>query len=140
MNLFELIYFLTIFAGGYFCGDFLGSHYGIIGWVLGFLSGALITVLIWRLIKIIFSMLFPDPPICKNGKCVFNNNDYEFCGRESNGKRKWRCKCGIEYMGYKLYFKELLADGTLRPYMKNRMGRWTPDNKHEDRKEDGLVE
>lgn len=79
-------------------------------------------------------MLFPLPPICKNGECSFDNKDYKFLGFKSKNKRIWRCKCGQDYLEYKRYFKEILPDGSLKPYMKKDiMGRWKLDISQEEK-------
>jgi len=130
MNIFELLTVLAIIAAGYFGGKLLALHLGLAGWIVGSLLGCGLAILAYRafrfLLKFSDKWLPPRPP-CKNGKCFYD--DYEFVEAKQDGSAVFRCKCGTKYIQNLPYFKELLPDDSVKPYMKkNNVGRWKPDH------------
>jgi hypothetical protein len=126
MNIFELMTLIAIIIASYFCGKWLGSQYGIIGWILGLILGSTLGVtafvVLHRLIDIWYKWR-PLRPICRQGKC--SSDDYELI-ELSNAGAVFRCRCGMKYLKNNRCFMEILDDGSTCAYMRRHsmFGRW----------------
>ena len=126
MNIFELTIFILFIVSGYFSGKFLSCYYGVLGWIIGFIVGCSLFALIYYLIIHYSNKLFPIDPPCKTGKCL--SDGYKIVEYNEKKGSVYRCACGTKYLKKLPYFKEILPDGTTKPYMKkNKKGRWEPD-------------
>ena len=133
MNIFELLTVLAIIVAGYFGGKLLALHLGLMGWIVGSILGCVLAILAYQVFRFLLKLsdkwLPPRPP-CNNGKCFYD--DYEFVEAKQDGDAVFRCKCGTKYIQSLAYFKEILSEGSLKPYMKkNKIGQWIPDNVEE---------
>ena len=134
MNVFELLFFVSIILAGYFCGRFLNSYWGLSGWIVGFISGSLSAVLtLFGLNKFgdALTKRFPPKPNCKTGRC--SSNDYKIIGL-SNEKDGiiFQCKCGTRYLKKGKRFMEICDDGNMVPYMRSKgiWGSWENDKEN----------
>jgi len=127
MTIIEVLTLFLIIFSSYYFGEFLGSYFGLWGWIVGIPAGGALVILVRYLLYFLLLKLFPHPPLCKNKKCT--GDDYEIIEYQDNDNIIWKCKCGIQYLQCIPYFKEILPDGSTRPYLKkNRIGRWKSDS------------
>ena len=121
MTIIELL-FLTISViggiAGYRIGSSKNSLLGVAMVPVGMACSLAVLYALYRIMLLsasICDMLFPPRPLCRNGIC--KACDYEYVGCTENGFR-YKCKCGVEYVETGNEFKLLLADGSVKPYMK----------------------
>lgn len=126
INIFELIIFVLFIICGSYSGKLLAVYFGLAGRIIGFVVGFSLAVLVYYLIMHFWNKWFPIDPPCKNGKCL--SNDYELVERNQDGT-VYRCKCGTKYFKKLPRFKEMLDDGSTKPYMRRKgiFGRWEKD-------------
>jgi hypothetical protein len=126
MNIILIILIIIFVACGYQVGELFSAYFGAIGKVVGSVVGFFLAVFSQQLIWYFWNKWFPVDPPCKNGKCL--SDDYEIVGCNQDGT-VYRCKCGTKYLKKLSYFKEILEDGTTKPYMVSQGfgGRWKRD-------------
>ncbi len=118
MTVIELLWFSLVVLIGYCLGKLLSYHFGIAGWFVGFPFGCLVGIFALRIIGTLidpWNKGEPNLPVCRSGKCHFEN--YEFIKDTKEGI-VFRCACGVKYLFTGQRFMELLDDGTTRPFMK----------------------
>ena len=150
MTFFDLVRFMVALMAlliGATLGADAGAQYGFLGKSLGLFLGLLLGGIVGVALAQSASFLQTGTsflmcrlneswrfslPVCRNGSC--ESRDYERSGwapaktaeeadknlpGEAFGRRV-RCRCGTEYFLCGRQFKEALADGSLRRYMKCR--------------------
>jgi hypothetical protein len=127
INIFALMIFLLFIGSGFVGAELLSRYHGCLGWIAGFIFGCSVFALVYSLIMHYWRKWCPIHPPCKKGKCT--GDDYELVERNrEEGTVVFCCKCGTKYFQKLPYFKEILPDGSMIPYMKeNKWGRWKPD-------------
>jgi hypothetical protein len=146
MNLFGVFAWLCILLGAAF-GVWRAYQHGWASPLWDVLRGAGIGLAYFLLTMLLIFSTFalgllyrPHFPRCRSGRC--KDTDYRYlyldsaaAGRdaelqESTGGQLAQCKCGTTYLisrGERRMW-EVLADGSLRPYLRYRpFGRWQPD-------------
>jgi len=130
----DLITGITLFIAivfGFYGSKLLAFYFGLIGGIVGFFAGFSLAFFLRYMIILLMCKLFPSHPPCRNGKCF--DDDYEYIESEIESEQDeasiFRCKCGTKYIQSLSNFKEVLPDGTSKPYMrKNLIGQWIPDD------------
>jgi hypothetical protein len=87
--------------------------------------GFMVVPVLGNCLTFVCDILHTRPAVCqtcRNGKC--QSEDYK-CVECYNGHLTYECRCGIRYIAKRDCFLELLADGTMKPYMKkDAAGNW----------------
>jgi hypothetical protein len=127
IRLIDVMFLLVALSTGIYCGRWMSSTYGIIGYLVGFVLGTTVALIflfsLGDLLDFILNWCRPRFPICKNGKC--SRGRYTYIESLDNGTGAiFSCKCKTKYIMKRekgLHYKkalELLDDGATRPYMK----------------------
>ena len=124
MTLLELPFVIGLLIIGMFVASWSARKIGWLGYPLGFLGAVLIIPALVCGIGALLFFIWPERPICRNGKC--KTNDYELHRVED--KFEWFCNCGNQYRKSGRRFYEVRRDGSLAPYMVWSIFRgWFPD-------------
>lgn len=127
MDLITVITFSIAIVFGCYGSKLLAFYFGLIGGIVGFFAGFSLAFFLRYLIILLMCNLFPGHPPCRNGKCF--DDDYEFLESKQDGEAVFRCKCGTKYIQNLSNFKEVLPNGSSKPYMrKNKIGQWKLDD------------
>jgi hypothetical protein len=130
MTLIELSYCVFIILCAYFLGHNLGHRWGTTGWLVGIPIGAILGILFPEGLSKLYYRFWPPFPRCRRGRC--GDKDY-LTVRIGPGGQVVQCRCGDKYLiryekGEKL-FRELMEDGSTRPYLARKYFRkWKPDS------------
>jgi len=130
-------FFLVTFliGGGALLARYTGRSFGIVGYCGGFLVGVGGVLCLFLAVLQIFRggiALFYPCPSCRRGPCR-RYGDYVWRVGSFYGYERWRvwrfkCRCGDQYIFDGTHFREILSDGTTRPYKKlGGFRKWVDD-------------
>ena len=136
MNVFQFCGILVAIVCGVWLADVLGHRFGAASALLGLPIGiGLVIGMLWLLGYLLRRLTEwrPGLPDCRSGSCGREN--YKYVATRGHGFVVECQKCGRKYwqirpkLGRERRCMELLADGTVQPYLKCRhlFAPWKPD-------------
>ena len=120
------LFLVTFFiGGGVLVSSQTGRFFGTLGYCVGFFFGVFVTFCLFLLFVQLFRgfvVLFFPCPTCRRGSCR-SYGDYVWRVGSFYGYEKWRvwrfkCRCDDQYIFDGIILKEVLPNGTTKPYKK----------------------
>ena len=116
MTLIELPFVIALLIIGVLGAVWAAREIGWPGFPLGFLGAILASLGVVIGIGAICLYLWPERPVCRNGKC--KSGDYDLHRVGDKMEFDWFCRCGTRYRKVGRRFYEVSEDGSLVPYMR----------------------